>query len=114
MKYLAILDGDLVSDLELGMGLSIRVTGRHGKIHQIVLKPLIHPTIVNDEGIAVYLTQGHINAMKEYEHEQMMNELFESAKELQQVKMFRLGTECHMELGDDGHWKVVKPEGEDR
>lgn len=74
MKYLAILDGDLISNLELGAGLSIRVTDKHEKVHQIALKPLIKPTIVNDEGIALYLTQGHIDAMRKYEEEQIAKE----------------------------------------
>lgn len=113
MKYLAILDDDVVSNLELGAGLSIRVMGKHKKVHQIALKPLIQPTLVSDEGKSMYLTQGHINAMRAYEQKQMMNEIFESMEKIRQMKHYRLGTEWRMTLGDDGHWKVVKPEEED-
>ena len=114
MKYLAILDDNVVSNLELGAGLSIRVMGKNKKVHQIALKPLIHPTIVNDAGTAMYLTHGHINALREYEQKQMMDEIFESMEKLRKMKCFTVGTECHMELDDDGHWKVVKSEEEDK
>ena len=63
MKYIAVIDHDLV-DKEF---LTVRVQDKEGKLHDIDAKPLVTHTITLEDGQSLYLTQGHIQALLDYE-----------------------------------------------
>ena len=63
MKFIAVIDYDLV-DKEFN---TVCIRDKEGNLHDVDAKPLITHMIVIDDGQSVYLTQGHIDAMLEYE-----------------------------------------------
>lgn len=63
MKFIAVIDYDLV-DKEFN---TVCIKDKEGNLHDIDAKPLITHMIVLDDGQSVYLTQGHIDAMLNYE-----------------------------------------------
>ena len=69
MKYIAILDDNFISNFRLD-DFVVVVNDKRGYKRGIPLKMLKHPIIVNEDGEAVYLTQGHIDALLEYEDKQ--------------------------------------------
>lgn len=71
MKYIAVIDYDLV-DKEFS---TVRVQDKEGKLHDIDAKPLIANTITLEDGQSLYLTQGHIQAMIDYETRVKMKEV---------------------------------------
>lgn len=74
MKYIAIFDDSMLSNFRLDDGgLTLVMQDKRGYERAVVLKPIIRPvlTVTEDCGgnatSSVYLTEGHINAMKNYE-----------------------------------------------
>lgn len=63
MKFIAVIDYDLV-DKEFN---TVCIRDKEGNLHDIDAKPLITHMIVFDEGESLYLTQGHIDALLNYE-----------------------------------------------
>ena len=63
MKYIAIVDDNALIDIrELRM---VVVTPKG--CQDVSLKPVIRPTLTLEDGQSIYLHQGHIDAMREYE-----------------------------------------------
>lgn len=68
MKYIAVFDDEMLQDFRLGdMGLTLIATGLSGKWHKLPLKMIIKPVAVNTDGESIYLTEGHIKALTDYE-----------------------------------------------
>ena len=63
MKYIAIFDDNFFDDDEL----TIIALDKNGVMHKIPLKPLASYTLTLPDGQSIYLTQGHIDALMEYE-----------------------------------------------
>lgn len=63
MKYIAIFDDNFFDDDEL----TIIALDKNGVMHKIPLKPLASYTLTIPDGQSIYLTQGHIDALMEYE-----------------------------------------------
>lgn len=75
MKYIAIFDDSMLSNFRLDDEdkLTLVLIDKRGYTRAVRLKPIIRPVLTVTEdcgGIAtdsIYLTEGHINAMKKYE-----------------------------------------------
>lgn len=75
MKYIAIFDDDMLSNFRLDDEdkLTLVLTDTTNSTRAVRLKPIIRPvlTVTEDCGgsatNSIYLTEGHINAMKKYE-----------------------------------------------
>lgn len=74
MKYIAIFDDNILSNFRLDdNGLTLVMQDKWGYNRAVALKPIIRPvlTVTEDCGgtatDSIYLTEGHINAMKKYE-----------------------------------------------
>ena len=81
MKYILVLDESFINQADL--------TIKEDKIKDISnfkVKPVIRPTLIFDDGVSIYLTQGHINAMLKHEEMETIKEVIErmnnSIKEL--------------------------------
>ena len=69
MKYIAIVDDMFLFDFERkGTDtLTLVVGDKKGNNKEIRLKPVIRPTLTLEDGQSFYITEGHIQAMREYE-----------------------------------------------
>ena len=75
MKYMAIFDDSMLSIFRLDdEGLTLVLTDKAGSTRAVRLKPLQHPTITTEGGASLYLTQGHIDCLREYEKIKMLEE----------------------------------------
>lgn len=78
MKYIAIFDDDILSNFRLDDGgLTLVMTDKEGFNRAVSLKPVIRPTLTLDDGVSLYLTQGHIDAMIEYEKKETVREVID-------------------------------------
>ena len=78
MKYIAIFDDSLLSNFRLDdCGLTLVLTDKAGLTRAVILKPVIKPTITLNNGESVYLTQGHIDAMIDYEKKETTKSFIE-------------------------------------
>ena len=83
MKYIAIFDDSMLSNFRLDDEdrLTIVLTDKNNGTRAVRLKPIIRPvlTVTEDCGgsatNSIYLTEGHINAMKDYEERETMKEI---------------------------------------
>lgn len=69
MKYIAIVDDMFLFDFERkGTDtLTLIVGDKKGNNKRVRLKPVIKPTLTLEDGQSFYITEGHIQAMREYE-----------------------------------------------
>lgn len=78
MKYIAIFDDSMLSNFRLDDGgLTLVMTDKNGFNRAVSLKPVIRPTLTLDDGVSLYLTQGHIDAMIEYEKKEATKSFIE-------------------------------------
>lgn len=77
MRYLIILEESQYNDFQKVDGnlLEIYATDENGTKHILDLRPIQREMIVMPNGASAYITQGHIDAMVEYEREQHIKEL---------------------------------------
>ena len=83
MKYLAIFDDTMLSNFRLDDGgLTLVLTDKNWCTRAVALKPIIRPvlTITEDcervtETASLYLTQGHIDALIEYDKNEVIKEI---------------------------------------
>lgn len=95
MKYIAIFDDNMLSNFRLDDGgLTLVMQDKRGCNRAVALKPIIRPvlTVTEDCGgsatNSIYLTEGHINAMKKYEE-------IKTIKEVLDEQMKNFGVELH-------------------
>ena len=92
MKYIAIFDDSMLSNFRLDDGgLTLVMQDKRGYTRAVALKPIIRPvlTVTEDCGgsttNSVYLTEGHINALKKYDEiktmKEIIDELVDNAKQ---------------------------------
>lgn len=85
MKYIAIFDDSMLSNFSLDDEdkLTLVLTDKRGYTRAVRLKPIIRPvlTVTEDCGgsttNSIYLTEGHINAMKNYEEIRTIKEVLD-------------------------------------
>lgn len=77
MKYLAIVDDGFLENFRLDdNGLTLVVQDKAGAERGVRLKPLKTNVFVKaDDGQSAYLTQGHVDAMLDYEHKMALSRL---------------------------------------
>ena len=77
MRYLLILDESLYNDFQKVDGnlLEIYAIDQNGIKRTFDLRPIQREMVVMPNGASVYITQGHIDAMMEYEREQHIKEI---------------------------------------
>ena len=77
MRYLLIIDESQYSDFEKVDGnlLEIYAVDQNGNKRMFDVRPIQREMLVTPNGASAYLTQGHINAMMEYEREQHIKEI---------------------------------------
>lgn len=77
MKYIAIFDDDILCNFRRDdNGLTLVLNDMHGFTRAVGLKPIGKPLVVNTDGESVYITEGHIKALTDYEAEQTTKEMF--------------------------------------
>ena len=84
MKYIAVFDDSMLSNFRLDDNdrLTLVLTDKRGFTRTVRIKPIILPvlTVTEDCGgnttNSIYLTEGHINAMKDYEARETIKENF--------------------------------------
>lgn len=103
MKYICVFDDSVLDDFENSLdrdGIFIKLMNKRKKEITFRITPLIYPTITVDEETGsdklhiLYLTEGHIDALRKYEREQTMKMFVERFKnDLDEVKniTFRKG-----------------------
>ena len=74
MKYIAIVDDMFLFDFERkGTDtLTLIVGDKKGNNKKVRLKPVIKPTLTLEDGQSFYITEEHIQAMREYEEMAMI------------------------------------------
>lgn len=77
MRYLIILEESQYNDFQKVDGnlLEIYATDENGTKHILDLRPIQREMVVMPDGASAYITQGHIDAMIEYEREQHIKEM---------------------------------------
>ena len=77
MRYLLILDESQYNDFEKVDGnlLEIYAIDQNGNKRLLDLRPIQREMVVMPNGASAYITQGHIDAMMEYEREQHIKEI---------------------------------------
>ena len=82
MKYLAIIDEAFLSNFRLDDGgLTLVVKDKNNCTRAMPLKPIGKPVITLPTGDSVYITQGHIDAMLEYEKQEQIKEVIEQMQQ---------------------------------
>ena len=78
MKYIAVFDDEMLKVFRLGdMGLTLIVNDLTGQQVRVTLKMLVKPVVVNKKGESVYITEGHIKALLDYEAEQKFKHCYD-------------------------------------
>ena len=85
MKYIAIFEDSMLSNFRLDDEdrLTLVLTDKNNGTRAVRLKPIIRPVLTVTEdcgGIAtssIYLTEGHINAMRRYEEINTVKEILD-------------------------------------
>jgi hypothetical protein len=77
MQYLIVLNETLYNYFEKvdGSPLEIKAADKDGVYHLLDLRPIQREMLVTPNGACAYLTQGHIDALMEYEREQHIKEI---------------------------------------
>ena len=77
MNYLIIINESQYNDFQKvdGNPLEIKVTDKDGSYRLLDLRPIQREMVVMPNGASAYITQGHIDAMMEYEREQHIKEI---------------------------------------
>ena len=82
MKYLAVFDDDFLSNFRRDdCGLTLVLTDKSGCTRAVNRTPLQRPILTNTQGISLFLTDGHIDALTDYEREQMIKEIADKLTE---------------------------------
>lgn len=78
MKYIAIFDEELLSYFRCDdNGLTLVLNDEKGFTRAVRLKPIVKPTVVREDGESVYITQGHIDSMLDYEQRERFSRIAE-------------------------------------
>ena len=79
MKYMVILDESQFKDFNINTTkpFAIHLTDKNGEDRLLSYRPIIKPMVVIPTGESVYITQGHIDALTEYECNEQIKELCE-------------------------------------
>lgn len=78
MKYMAIFDDELLSHFRRDdNGLTLVLNDEKGFTRAVRLKPIVKPTVVREDGESVYITQGHIDSMLDYEQRERLSRITE-------------------------------------
>ena len=82
MRYLLILEESQYNDFEKVDGnlLEIYAIDQNGNKRIFDLRPIQREMVVMPNGASVYITQGHIDAMMEYECKQHVKEIYDRMK----------------------------------
>lgn len=76
MKYIAIIDEDMLNDFELiHDGKTLVLEDKNGTTRPVKIKPIAKEMVVCKDGKSGYITQGHIDAMIEYEQRQQIESI---------------------------------------
>ena len=77
MRYLLILEESQYNDFQKvdGNPLEIKIADKDGVDHLFDVRPIQREMVVMPNGASVYITQGHIDVMIEYEREQHIKEI---------------------------------------
>jgi hypothetical protein len=77
VKYIAIVDDDFLSNFRLDDEdkLTLVLTDENNGTRALRLKPVIRPTLTLEDGQSFYITEGHIQAMREYEKNATMKRI---------------------------------------
>lgn len=76
MKYIAIIDEDMLNDFELiHDGKTLVLEDKNGTTRPVKIKPITKEMVVCKDGKSGYLTQGHIDAMIEYEQRKQIESI---------------------------------------
>ena len=79
MKYIAVLDEEILQYFQTDdCGRTLVLKDEQGYTRAVNLKPIARPLFVNTNGENVYLTQGHIDCMLDYEREEAIKRVVES------------------------------------
>lgn len=82
MKYIAIVDDAFLSNFRRDdNGLTLVVKDKNNSTRAMPLKPIVAPVLTMQSGEAVYITQGHIDAMLEYEKQEQIKEVIEQIQQ---------------------------------
>ena len=74
MKYIAVVDDDFISNFRTDdNGLTLVLNDEKGFTRAVRLKPIVKPTVVREDGESVYITQGHIDSMLDYEQRERIS-----------------------------------------
>lgn len=77
MKYIAIFDDVNLQNFRLDDdGLTLVMRDKIGAERGVRLKPLIKTMITNEDGESVYISEGHIKALQDYENKEMMRDSY--------------------------------------
>lgn len=77
MKYLAIFDDEFLWNFRKD-GLTLVLKDKAGATRGVQLKPLIRPVVINEKsGESVYITDGHIKAMLNYEEKETLKKIMD-------------------------------------
>ena len=75
MKYTIVVDDEFLSNFRVDdCGKTLVLTDKNGLSRAVDLKPLQRPVITFQTGESLYLTQGHIDALLEYEQQKSLAE----------------------------------------
>lgn len=76
MKYIAIFDDEFLKNFRLDDGgLTLVMHDEAMATRAVRLFPIQHNTVTSVDGQSVYLSQGHIDAMLEYERNEMLKNM---------------------------------------
>lgn len=79
MKYLVMLDDEILSNFRTDdYGKTLVLIDKNGFTRAMKLIPLVKPLVTNENGVALYLTQEHINCLLDYEREESLKRILES------------------------------------
>ena len=85
MKYIAIIDEHMLNDFELiHNGKTLVLEDKNGTTRPVEIKPIAKTMVVCEDGRNGYITQGHIDAMVEYEQKQQIESIQKDLAEMWQ------------------------------
>lgn len=79
MKYIAVFDDAMLSNFRLDDAdkLTLVMHDKGYAARAVRLKPLVAHILVTREGTSCYLTEGHIEALKEYEEKETVKTILD-------------------------------------
>lgn len=81
MKYIAVFDDEMLSHFRTDdYDTTLVLTDNQNCTRGIKLLPLAKPLVANEEGIALYLTQEHIDCLLDYERQKSLERVLDSFK----------------------------------